>query len=380
MTSNKKISASDWIWLAAILVLGMAARFGIALLGHNYDFESYRVVADLLAQGKNVYASTTRYNYGPVWFNVIHLLDLLSARDPVIFRWLLVGLLSAVDVGIALILWRRFGKIAAALFLLNPVSIIISGYTNQFDNLAILIGLCAVVLIGDDFDRPIGRRKLLGLVLLGLSLMTKHLLFVFPFWLAVKQKGAVQKILMILVPALIFLAGFAPYWRDGEPGIIQNVFLYRSMYNHYLYSFLLPAFLQNCMSSQTFWFACLALFALVWRKSNGVESMIFYTAVLVAASPAITIQYLAIPLIFIATQLNCLTVIYTIMATVVLAVHPNSLRLPGVFPPMFPNIPVYILALAVAWSAWRAQITAAAKFLYGRSKVEMENQLGNRKQ
>jgi hypothetical protein len=364
-----------WIWLIAVIGLGVCARFAITLAGHNYDYDSYRVVADLTAQGNNVYAGTTRYNYGPVWFNVIHLLNLLAGGNAVVFRWLLVGLLSAVDVGIFYILWWRFGKAAATMFLLNPVSIIITGYTNQFDNLAILVGLCAMLVFGDDFDRPVGRRKFFGLLLLGLSLMTKHLFFIFPFWLAVKQKGIFQKILVLLVPVAVFLASFAPYWPAGGQGIIHNVFLYRSMQNHYLYSFFLPVVLQNAMSSQTFWFICLALFALVCRKRDALESLIFYTAVLVAASPAISIQYLTIPLVFIATRINCLTVIYTILATAVLAFHPNCLRLSGL-PPMFPNIPLYILALAIAWSAWQPQIAAAGRFLHAWFKAEIENQLG----
>jgi hypothetical protein len=361
-----KSRTSGLIWLAILLGLGITARFAVAALGHNYDFDSYRIVADLMAQGKNVYAETTRYNYGPIWFLVIHGLDVLAQHDANTFRWLLVGLLCLVDAGICYILWEKLGCVAATFFFLNPVSIIITGFTNQFDNLAILIGLAAVLAMGDEFEKPVDRRKFSGLFLLGLSLMTKHLLFVFPLWLAIKQKGYFQKCVVIGVPVAIFLAGFIPYWRTGEQGIIHNVFEYHSQQNHYLYSVIVPFFLRDFLNSQIFWFLCLGLFALVWRRRNALDSLILYTAVLVAASPAISMQYLAIPLVFIATRVNVLTIAYTLMATVILMVQPDCLHLKIYLKPMFPDIPIYLLAAAVVWAAWPAQITAAAKHLWSR--------------
>ena len=206
------------IWL--VLLTGLAARFWVATCGHNFDFDSYRIVADLMAQGKNVYASTDRYCYGPGWFTVIHLLDALAGHRADIFRWLLIGFLSAADVAIALMLWRQFGLLAAAFFFLNPVSIIITGYHNQFDNVAICLGLLAVIRFGDDFEKPLSGRKWSALLLLGLSLTTKHVFFMFPFWLAVKQRGLLQKCLIVAVPTVIFLASFLPYWSVGHAGII----------------------------------------------------------------------------------------------------------------------------------------------------------------
>ncbi len=43
----------------------------VSSLGHTYDFDSYRLVANAITYGKNVYAWTPRYNYGPVWFNLL---------------------------------------------------------------------------------------------------------------------------------------------------------------------------------------------------------------------------------------------------------------------------------------------------------------------
>jgi hypothetical protein len=373
--ATEKKPNEGWV-LALIMLVGAVARMQLASFGHNYDFQSYQIVGDLLYHGDNVYAGTSRYNYGPVWFNILQALDFLSGHRDTIFRYLIAALLSLVDAGICLVLWRKFGLVAAGFFILNPVSMIISGFHSQFDNLAILLGLFAMLVFGNDFEQPVGRRKVFGLLLLGLSLMTKHVLFAFPCWLAVKQKGFANKFLVVFLPVAVFLAGFIPYWRVGEHGIIQNVFLYRSVSNEYFYDLFLPPCLQHTVGSLAVWLACLGAFAFICRKKDAIDSLLFYTAVLVATSPAITNQYLAIPVAFIAIRTNCLTVLYTLVATVHLITDQDGLHILGILPAIPPNIPVYVLVVALVWVTWRLQIIAAAKFIYNWLKFETENQVG----
>lgn len=338
-----------------ILIIGLAARFWVSTFGHNFDFDSYRIVADLMAEGKNVYANTDRYNYGPVWFNVIHLLDVLAGRDPHVFRWLLISALSAADMGIFFVLLRKFGLAAAALFFLSPVSIFITGYHNQFDNLAILFGLWAVILFGDGPQKPLGRKQFFGLLLLGLSLMTKHLLFIFPLWLALKQKGLVNKCIVFLIPCAVFVLGFVPYWPGGGQGIRDNVFHYHSWDTHFFYSFFVPGFLQQIISPQIVWFFMLGLFALVCRKKNALESLLIYTVVLVAASPATNNQYLAIPVAFTAVFVNVLTVGYTLAACYHFATDADGLHLLEK-PVSHADLAIFILSFALVWTVWRQNI------------------------
>jgi len=209
-------SKPNWLFFA-VIVVGIAARLLVATRGHDPDMDSWQTVAKLVEQGKNVYASTNVYNFAPGWLLILHVLDMLAGHNPVVFRYFVAGFLSLGDVGIFVILWHRFGKLASCWFLLNPISVIISGYQNNFDNLAILLGLVAVLLMGDDFERFVNRRKLLGLFILGLSLVVKHVFFAFPFWLAVKQKGLWQKLLVVLIPVSVFAMSFVPYW----PGVAK---------------------------------------------------------------------------------------------------------------------------------------------------------------
>jgi hypothetical protein len=105
----------DWLFFVVIIV-GIAARLLVATSGHNFDMNSWQIVANIVDRGANVYASTVRYNYGPVWFQILHGLNLLAGHNPDVLRYLVAGFLSLVDVGIFCILWRKFGKVAACLF------------------------------------------------------------------------------------------------------------------------------------------------------------------------------------------------------------------------------------------------------------------------
>ncbi len=366
---------TNWMtgaWLAAVLLAGLIVRFWMSGFGYNFDLESCRIVTGIVEQGGNVYATTSRYNYGPVWWHVLHVLDLLAMHNPAVFRWLLVGFLSAADVGIFCVLWKKFGRLAATLFFLNPVSILITGYHNQFDNVAILFGLWAVLLLGDNFENPVGRRKFLGLAVLGLSLMTKHVLFAFPLWLAVKQKGLRQKCMVILVPVAIFLLGFAPYWPVGRAGIIQNVFSYKSFTTAHFYNFFLPTAVQYFLNSQTVWLLMLGWFAFIHRRKPALESLLLYTCILVAAAPATTNQYLAIPSAFTSVFVNFFTVAYTVIATYQVSTAVGG---PHLLQPLLGNVEqqaIYALCFALIWVSWRENLLD----LLRRCRKEINLQLG----
>jgi hypothetical protein len=376
---NKTNSNSKLNWLFfAVLVAGIAARLLVATCGHDYDMDSWQLMAKLADHGDNVYASTERYNFAPGWFHILHALNLLAGHNPTAFRYLVAGFLSLADAGIFFILWRRFGMLAAGWFFLNPISIIITGYQCNFDNLAILLGLVAVLLMGDEFDQPLGRRKLLGLFVLGLSLVIKHVFFAFPFWLAVKQKGMRQKLVVILMPVSMFALSFVPYWHEGSQGIVQNVFLYRSATTEFFYRMFVPMGVQYMFNSQMVWFFLLVIFAFIYRQKNTVEFLLLYTCVLVAASPANINEYLAIPGPFVATHLNPFTILYTAVGTLHLLVDVNGLHLTGLSQTICIDVAIYLLCLGLVWVTWRQNIMAWLKRLLERCILEVRNQLGRK--
>lgn len=361
-----------------VLAAGIAARLFVATLGHDYDFESW-VINAKFPMWSNVYADTDRYNFAPGWFLILHVLYFLGGHDPAAFRYVVAGFLSLADAGIFYILWRKFGRLAAGWFFLNPISIIISGYQNNFDNIAIFTGLLAVFLIKDEFDRPLSRQRILGLILLGISLVLKHVFFAFPFWLAVKQRGLSQKNLVVLIPVAIFFLSFVPYWPGGKEEIILNVFQYRSLTTSFFYHMMLPQFIQFMFSSQMIWFFCMVVCAFIYRQKSTLETMFFYLGVMVATAPASINEYLAIPLCFVATNLNVFTILYTFFGSLHLLVDYNGLQLKHLGTTYCLDMGVYSLFLALVWVTWKQEITAAAQRVYKWGSFEVVNQFGFKK-
>jgi len=287
--------------------------------GYNYDIESWKIAADIMLHGGNVYGETGRYNYGPIWFNILHLLDSIPGTSPgnfLAFRWKVATFLSAVDIGIFLILLRQNNLIIAALFFLSPISIVITGYHSQMDNFAILLGMLAIFLL--EFRRKISFWP--ALLLLGLSLSTKHILFFFPLWMAFKEKRWSHKLLILFVPYLIFVSLFIPFWELGYKGILDNVLFYRSMNNAPFWNIFLPELVLQYIPPILFFFGILFLLGLAWRKKTNFETYYLYLIAVVVFSSAIANQYLAIPTSAIATQWNWLYTLYTLYTTVFLMV------------------------------------------------------------
>lgn len=355
-----------------VVFVGLLLRLLVAFRGHNFDFDSFVIVVKNLDQGLNVYASTTRYNYGPVWFILLRFLYIIAGRDLMIFRFVLTTFLSLVDVSIFYVLLKRFGTRAACLFFLNPVSILITGYHSQFDNLAIFLGMLSVLLFGNHFEQPVRGKKFLALLVLGISLMTKHLLFVFPLWLAIKQKGFFQKLLVALIPVLIFLLSFIPFLREGADGILQNVFLYDSWNNEYFYRLFVPALVREWLTSTMIWLILLVSFAVFFRKRAGFEALLLYTCILVGTSPAITNQYLAIAIPYISVYPNPFFLLYTLIATWHLAVDFDGLQMAlgqtHISKDVFYLSLIALLCLGFVWNLSRAKLYSMLQSVLHRWK------------
>jgi hypothetical protein len=294
-----------------------------------------------------------------------------------IFRYTIAGLLSLVDVGIFVILLRKIGRLAAYAFFLNPIAIIITGYHSQFDNLALLVGLLSVLLMGDDFEKPLNVRKLIGLAVLGLSLATKHILFAFPLWLAVKQKGLLRKAAVVLVPTTVFVAGFVPYWFTGKEGILRNVFAYESMDFQVFYRLFVPRFFQGLASATVVWLFMLVFFAFVFRTRRALPSLLLYTCVLVVASPAMANQYLAIVVPFISSYANLFFVAYTIIGTWHLLIDGAGFNILSLESStsirwIHYSLLISLLWFGFIWLVWRQRILDGLRKVVAEVKMQLE--------
>jgi hypothetical protein len=319
--------------LIVLAVLGVLIRYGVAFLGHNYDMESWKIVANLINEGKNVYAHTWRYPYAPIWCYVLAMLDVIGAHLPhpyLDFRHLVSLFLSFVDVGIFVILVRNKRFLASAIFILSPISILITGYHSQFDNLAIFVALlgASILKYNEGGDGVMATKHVvLFSLFLALSITIKHVFIFFPIWMAFKSKKWTHRILFLCIPYALFLASFIPFWADASGNIIQWVFLYRSFHNGVFYELFVPKIVQILISRQTFFYLALIAMAFVYRRQKVFDSVIYYCAVILIFSSAIANQYLAIPVVFTALHPNPFNILYNIVGGLFLLVHKFGLHM-----------------------------------------------------
>ena len=267
------------------------------------------------------------------------------------FHYMVAMFLSLVDLGIFFVLWKKFSIKGAFLFLLNPVSIIITGYHSQFDNLALLFGLWSAVILDCPRSKYTFKQFAAGIILLGLSITTKHLLFLFPIWMAFKLKNNWHRLAVLTLPPLIFIASFLPYWKLGQKGILENVFFYKSYNNAPLLNLFFPQ-PNDSIVPQIVFFIILASGALLFRKQSPLHALLIYTAMLVTFSSAITNQYLAIVAPFVAVFPNLALIAFTVAASWYLMADQGGLHIVTIqqYTPSFLNYKLMILLLFSGFS------------------------------
>lgn len=298
--------------IALFVLLAVSSTLGkvlLAGLGGNFDLESWALFSELVRDGKNVYAETYRNPYGPLWaylcagagYLSVHL---FGSASLVAFHRLLALFLSLVDVAIAGLLVRRHSLLVGAIFLLNPISLLITGFHSQFENLAILFAFIACLLLEDR------SRYGLAMAVLGLSLVVKHILIFLPLWFLFRPGASRRERALSLVPFAVFGASFLPFIGDerGLEGVIEHVFLYDSFhldgfFPHFLQSFVPLKGIELAFSwvplfsgFKFVWLAAMMLTGFAVRDRSYREQLLVYLVAVVVFSSAIADQYLTIPM------------------------------------------------------------------------------------
>jgi len=127
------------------------------------------------------------------------------------------------------------------------------------------------------------------------------------------------------------------------------------------------------------WLISLVAFAIIFRHKNVFETFLLYTCVVTTTSPAITNQYLAIPLIFISANINFLSILYTVIGTLHLLVDENGLHinlLPQIIPAdkfIFYKILISLLFFELIWLTWQKQLSLFFKTLAQEISLQLAN-------
>jgi len=326
---NTKYKIRIYIILAC--AVSFAMRWLISLVGWNNDFPEWINCGRIVSEGNNIYANTIRYNYGPVfsvilgglWKFVGYFSDQIST-----FRLLIILFLTLVDGMISFLIWQKFRRLDFSyLYLFNPISLVVVGYQNQFDNIAILLAFGAVLLM---------ERKnfwYISLILLVVSVSTKHILALFPIWFLFRNQTSIkQRVTPILVVFIGFCVSFVPFLPEGKEGIIQHVIQYKAMDN---YPILIP-FLDwghldffNLIHRHTRLIFAATLVAVGWfvRRLSILESFLIYLIFVVALSSAIFNNYLVIPVLALVLYPTLLSYIYIGLAGLLMFLHQDQLNL-----------------------------------------------------
>ena len=317
MTSVKKLSnyfdryPKKYLWLLAIFI-GTLVRIVIARLGHNEDFYNWTWNATEMRDGGSVYSGNVPYGYGPFWMFVLRFADLIQSIFPEnrkVFRIVIILVLTLADLLIAAIIARKFSQYAALLFFLNPVSIILTGYHNQFDNIAIFAALIAVLQLNSEESKSSSKNIYLGLVLIGLSLAVKQILLFFPVWLFFRNGPFKQRVTRGALPYVIYFACFLPWatsiarieiifedvflQRRGRSGILLNLF--GADYAGTIQGSIHSDLVRKVVFAS--WVLGILTFGWIMRNRSLLHSLIVYLLLMVAFAPAYSQQQLMLPLI-----------------------------------------------------------------------------------
>lgn len=224
-----------WLLIAGGAVLRVV--LGFTTPGGKFDMQSVRLVYDqLVAHPFHVYAGVKtrgayRWPYPPGYFPWI----VASGKLARLTGWPLHAIFTlpaiAADLALAWLVQSFLGRrgaseetrlAAAALVLLGPVFVGISGYSGQFDSVAILPAFAALV-IWEDRDTP--RRALWAGLLIGVGAALKTVPILMLIALLPTARGWREALTLVAAAVAVPLASLAPYLIT-EPSALQSALHY----------------------------------------------------------------------------------------------------------------------------------------------------------
>lgn len=330
---------NEELFLTVVLLTGVFLRYLVIFRGNNYDFESYLIVGEIVKNHGSVYAETGRYNYGPAFFWIqggLYTISNLFLDVRTAYRFLIVSFLTTIDVCLFFFVRKKKDLFWGAVFFLNPVSIIISGYHNQFDNVAVLLAVIAIDFIveGDaENSNRMTKKEWIGVLCLAASLIFKHVMFLYPVWILFNKNLLFKKRLVIAtVPPVLFLGSFVPFCPKGLDGIIHNVFLYRShayfpIIGKTIFGHIIPGYGSNITQPFIIYIIILTIFGLCCKNYSLEKSILIYLMAMVCFSSAMANQYLVIPIVAMIILCDKWAFIYFIIAGVFLILEDAGLHL-----------------------------------------------------
>jgi hypothetical protein len=267
-------------------------------------------------------------------------------------------LLLLVDAATAALLYvlggrGRRGAAAALLFFANPVSVLATGHYVQFDNVAILFLLVALVAAGA------GRESAASLGLAA-SLLVKHFTAFFPPVFAAQEGRGRLGLLAAAAPYLIFAAAFLPF-ASHWPAIRENVLHYRGGQEEYGVGLLrsvsaIPPFLPTLV-----FLTGVALAILAGRSRPLPQACLLVCLVMLLLAPGVNEYYFVWPIALGALSGGIGYAVYTVVvAAFFLGGSLEGLRAPFTHLPGWGGV-WWSLLFWIAWDERRRRVILSGK-------------------
>lgn len=327
----KKRTFLKW---TCLFLLGFLLRLLVSSFGSTFDFDSYKLVYESMIEGTLPW-ETRRYNYGSVWAAIILCAGKISMLQAELFRFVIILVLCTADWINSRFIMKYFSSRVSLFYYLNPISIMISGYYNQFDTLAIALCIVAIGFILKYENSKSNRDLALSVFFLTLSLSTKHIFAIFLIWLFFRYRGRERYILSVL-PLILYLLHFVPFALLGKSRIIwEQVFLYWSANNAPFWRFFVRSEeLVNSIGDHNAWhhgrlWMLLFLTAMICvgvgiRNVRLEVSLAIYTVSLVIFASAITTQFYAIAVFGVFCLFNPAFLYFIIVGSLLSITGPNG--------------------------------------------------------
>ena len=227
---HKKITSQ----LLGVFCLGLLLRLVLAVVIPSAgDIDAWKHYSTYWEKSLfSPYDEVCRYKYSPLWFWVITLVSFICKETGLNFSIAIRMPIIATDCFLFWLLLKscqklRFNSkqtlITLTSFFLNPVSVQISGYYGQFDNMSLLF----VLLAWYAWSFYSSHRFWWALVFLNLSLAVKHFTIMLVPVFAFVQKNWFRKIALGIAAPILFLIILMPYWVRDTHWVNVNVFQYK---------------------------------------------------------------------------------------------------------------------------------------------------------
>lgn len=221
------------------IILSIAIRaFFIATGFETADMIKFHQMGEAMLQGNNPYTLYNFSNFPPIGVSFFAFIVFLSNSLGIPFHILNKILPNIADIIISVLIFKFLIKnnikpinaaIWSLVYVLNPISIIISAAHGHIYSITSLLTLLSIYIITANQTKSL---KLLPAILLGMAIAIKpHPVMLLPLFLVYKKVSLKQTIIFLSISLMPAIVPLVPYLISNPHQTIENVFKYSGIYD-----------------------------------------------------------------------------------------------------------------------------------------------------